>query len=367
MKKRISIILLASAICISCLAGCGSTSPSGTNADQASDSGSDEIINEGVDTEVEVLGYSEYSGIDKGYFLSEGDRVAVISPSALPSREQVDATINGLKEWGYVPVEGKYVCPEVRTVEECLEDLEWALNDPDIKAIFCVRGGYASTEVLDIMSLETIAASKKLIIGYSDISAYHSAWTVSGLPSVHASMSAAFTDLSEECVEVEKHIIKGEIPAYKVAGSEYDKQGTAEGVLIGGNLTIFRCGLNTDYDSSLLDQPYILFLEDVGSDYLSAHASLTSLRNRGVLENAAGIILGEWTDFYTGGTDYTGTSRGGQFTSVADMIYRQFLKDLDIPVAFGFPAGHGENNYPLLMGENLRLTVEEDGYTLEWP
>ena len=182
-----------------------------------------------------IWGYKEYTGPYKDIFLKEGDQLAVISPSALPTSKQVDATIEGLKEWGYVPVEGKYVCPEVRTVEECLEDLEWALNDPEIKAIFCVRGGYASTEVLDIMSLETIAASKKLIIGFSDISAYHSAWTVSGLPSIHASMSAAFTDLSEECVEVQKHIMKGEIPTYKVTGSEYDKQGTAEGVLIGGS------------------------------------------------------------------------------------------------------------------------------------
>ena len=324
------------------------------------------IIDIGVETPVEIRGYSRYTGTDAGYFLKAGDKVAVISPSALPSREQVEAAMEGLKAWGYVPVEGNYVCTEERTLDNCREDLEWALTDPEIRGIFCVRGGYASCEVLEVMNRELIADARKPMIGYSDISAYHSGWTVAGLPSVHASMAAAFHALPEDCTEAQQRMMQGEVPVYACGGSEYNKQGSAEGILIGGNLTVLLTVLHTEYDCMATEEPYILFLEDVGSGYLDVHCALTVLKNAGVLENAAGLILGEWTEFKQESDDYDGSSRGGRFASVYDMMDRQFLRGLDIPIAYGFPAGHGEKNYPLLMGARVRLNVEQDGYTLEW-
>lgn len=323
-------------------------------------------FSEGVDTPIEVTGYDTFKGADADCFLKAGDKVAVISPSSLPTRAQTDATINGLKEWGYVPVEGKYVCTVDRTLDNCREDLEWALSDPEINGIFCVRGGYASCEVVEAMDRKLIGEAKKPIIGFSDITACHSAWTVAGVPSIHASMSAAFSELPEECAEAERRMLQGDIPVYKCAGSEYDNPGSAEGILVGGNQTIMMTVADTAYDSTKPDQPYILFLEDCECDYHQVHYAMTVLKNKGILEHASGIILGEWTDTDPESGDYVGDSRGGQFRSVYDMICRQFLKDLDIPIAYGFPGGHGEKNYPLLMGEKVRLNVTRDSFTLEW-
>jgi muramoyltetrapeptide carboxypeptidase len=95
------------------------------------------------------------------------------------------------------------------------------------------------------------------------------------------------------------------------------------------------------------------------------HRYLTILKHAGVLKNASGIVFGEWTEFKAEKGDYSGSSRGGKFKSVADMIQRQFLDDIDVPVAFGFPAGHSDRNYPLLMGEEAELTVNNDGFELE--
>ncbi|MBQ9827210.1 MAG: LD-carboxypeptidase [Lachnospiraceae bacterium] len=372
--KRTIIALITAALCI-ILSGCGrekaapETEAPETDAPEARTDRTDEdqeLYNAGVYTPIEILGYSRYTGPNADRFLKEGDKIAVISPSALPSREQADAVIKGLEEWGYVPVEGKYVCTEGRTLENCREDLVWALTDPEIKGIFCVRGGWAASEVMDTMDLDLIKEAKKPIIGYSDISAYHAGWTTAGLTSVHASMSAAFTDLPEECADAEEHILKGEIPSYRCKGSRYDNPGTAKGVLVGGNLTVMLTVVNTSYDSTVLDEPYILLLEDVDSSYLNTHCCLTVLKNSGVLDRASGIILGEWNEFRPETNDYDGGSRGGRFSSVYDMIYRQFLKDLDVPIAYGFPAGHGEYNYPLLMGAEVRLDVGDDGFTLEW-
>ena len=359
MKKIRIFFGIPIVACALMMTSCGSAGDATVDAKK-------EVISEGVDTKIEITGYSEYDGPHKDLFLKEGDRIAVISPSALPSREQADAVIAGLKEWGYEPVEGKYVCTNPRTLQNCKEDLEWALNDPTIKGIFCVRGGYAASDVMDIMPEGAIAKAGKIIIGYSDISVYHSAWTVEGLSSIHSSMSATFMDLPEECVEPTKNMLKGNIPSYKCEASGFDKQGTAEGILIGGNLSTLMTSVNTWYDSTNTDKPYILFLEEVDADMMFIHRCLATLKHKGVLDNAKGIIFGEWVDFRTYCEVFDGSSRGGVFTSVADMITREFVNDLDVPVAFGFPAGHGERNFPLLMGEQVKLDVGEDGYTLEW-
>ena len=320
---------------------------------------------EGVNTPITVAYDSQTAAA--GYFLSKGDSVAVIAPSALPSQEQVDAVVNGLKSWGYVPVEGKHVTQADRTLDDCLADLVWALEDPSIKAIFCVRGGYGVSEVLDALPAGLVAQAHKPVIGYSDISVLHSAWTSAGLPSIHACMSGAFADdFPQACFEAEQRMLSGEIPTYTCEGSSFNKQGKAEGILIGGNLSTFTSVLGTAYDSTKIDKPYILFLEDVGEDVQHAHRYLAILKHLGVLDRASGIVFGEWTDVPFDMDDYDGSSRGGTFASMSDMIVRQYLADLNVPVAFGFPAGHGDTNYPLLMGATARLDVADGSYTLGW-
>lgn len=334
---------------------------SGASADQGT-----ALISEGVKVPVQIQ-YVSYEGEFRDLFLSEGDRIAVISPSSLPSRSQVDATVEGLRSWGYVPVEGRHVCDEVRTLEECLEDLCWALEDPTIKAIFCVRGGFAASQVVEQLPPGLIEYARKLIIGYSDITVYHSAWTTAGLPSIHASMSSAFTDLPEENVRVEQQILRGEIPVYTCDNGPHRQTGEAEGLLIGGNLSVLTTVLNTAYDCTAEQVPYILVLEDEREDLQHILLYLTILKHFGVLEKAAGIICGEWVDIPPmDEEEFNGSCRGGIYDSVADMIVREFTHELDIPVAFGFPVGHGALNYPLLMGQKIRLRVTEDQFTIEW-
>ena len=358
--KRSILFLLAAVIAVlmtSCFAE--DKQPAQYTAGQPEE----KLLAEGEDTKCEVT-YQTHNGKNQDLFLKEGDKIAVISPSTLPGREQTDAVISGLKAWGYVPVEGKYVCVETRTLADIMEDLQWALEDQQIKAIFCVRGGYGASEVADVLSSETIKKANKLIIGYSDITVYHSAWTSNGIPSIHACMSGTFDGFPESCFEAEEKILRGEIPSYTCESSHYCRQGEATGILIGGNLSTFTAVIASAYDCTKTGEPYILFLEDVGEDMQHIHRYLTILKHTGVLGNASGIIFGEWTELPADMADYTGSSRGGTYQSVADMISRQFLADTDIPVAFGFPAGHGEINYPLLMGEKARIKVDPDYFTL---
>lgn len=332
-------------------------------AQVANNPSEEQFFTEGEDTKCEVA-YQPYSGLHENLFLKEGDRIAVISPSALPTREQADTVMNGLKAWGYDPVEGKYVCAETRTLAEVMEDLEWALEDPGIKAIFCVCGGYGASEVADLLPPETIRNANKLIIGYSDITVYHAAWTSNGIPSIHASMSAAFGSLNESCLKAEEKILKGEIPSYSCESSQYCQSGESAGILIGGNLATFTSVIGSAYDCTKAGVSYILFLEDVGENIRHIHRYLTILKHAGVLGHASGIIFGEWVNIPANLEAYSGSSRGGTYSSVAEMIARQFLAGIDVPVAFGFPAGHGGVNYPLLMGERAHLKVDSDSFSL---
>ena len=326
-----------------------------------------EYIDEGTGTGIRIIGYTKFGGTPDDYFPAAGDKIAVISPSALPSREQTEATMEGIRSWGFEPVQGRHVYSEVRTLEECMEDFRWALEDPEIKAIFCVRGGYGATELMDAVTEDRIASAGKPIIGFSDITACHGAWTRAGLPSIHGSMSSAFQEFPEECAQAEQNMIAGELPIYECEADAYCREGTAEGILIGGNLSTFAATFDTAYDSTKLNKPYILFLEEVGENMQHIHRYLTILKHKGILDDAAGIVFGKWMELPSNGMGNYGDARGGLFASVADMITRQFLDDIEVPVAFGFPAGHGEVNYPLLMGATAKLEVSGNHYTLSWP
>ncbi len=320
-------------------------------------------ISEGENTKIDIM-YEDYQK-NTDLFLKQGDRIAVISPSATPSREQVDKTIEGLKALGYEPVEGKYAYNDIRTKAEIIEDLNNALNDDTIKAIFAVRGGYGASEIMENIPIDSISKSNKMIIGFSDITVYHSAWTKANVLSIHSSMSATFMNLIKECIEPTIKMFEGHIPIYHCQDN-MGNVGNASGILIGGNLSTFTSVIGTEFDSFKIDKPYVLFLEDVGEDLEHIHRYLTILKHQEILKNAKGILFGEWVDLPPDLGDYLGKSRGGHYKSISDMIKREFTDELNIPVAFNFPAGHGNTNYPLLMGEMLNLDVESDNYTLRW-
>ncbi len=363
--KRLASALAAMLVLGAAVTGCVVDSRA-EEARSAAVYASGATYSEGVNAKCEITGYRRYRGENAACFLSKGDRVAVISPSELPSRRQVDAAVKGLRGWGLIPVEGKHVCPKSRTLDELIEDLSWALNDPAIQAVFCVRGGSGASDVMDRVPLELIRNAGKPIIGYSDISVYHSAWTAAGVPSVHAGMSDAFTVLPKACAAAERRMLMGELPAYRCETDTPCVSGEAAGILVGGNLSTFVSVLGTEYDCTRTDQPYVLFLEDCDDNLREIHRYLTILKHLGVLDRASAILFGEWTGLPADGEGNFGAVRGGEFRSVADMIHREFLADLDVPVAFDFPAGHGRANYPLLMGETVRLSVSDGFYTVEW-
>ena len=344
--------------------GCASAGVGGTQGAEGGQVAEATVVDEGVDTPCEAS-FAPISGPEAGLFPHVGDTIALIAPSSVPSQHQVDVTYAGLESWGYVPVLGRHVTQDGRTLDDCVEDLVWALEDPEVDAIFCIRGGYGGSEVMEALPAGLIESAGKLIIGYSDVTTYSSGWSCAHLPSVHACMSATFDGLADACVEAERRVLAGEAPTYTCPADGNCREGEAEGVLIGGNLATLTSVLGTAYDCTQTGEPYILFLEDIDENPMHIHRYLTVLRHLGVLDRACGIVFGEWCGVPVradgaGGID----SRGDAFASVDDMVADLICQDLDIPVAFGFPAGHGDVNYPLIMGMPARLSVGPESYTL---
>ena len=292
--------------------------------------------------------------------LKKGDRIAVISPSSSPTEKTVKEGCEILRQWGYVPVVGPHAMNEYHgfagTADERAADLRWALTDSTISAIMCTRGGDGAVQLLTRISPSDFRRQPKWLIGFSDITALHSAMVQAGVMSIHGSMLHAISSQNgTDSVSVMLHnILEGTLPTYYLEHNALDQPGCAEGLLVGGNFSVL-CGLaGSPYDCLLRREPLILFIEDTDEEMTKVDRMLHHLEVRGVLQRLKGIIVGHFTDYKRPKND---------FEDMNEMLH-SYLSELDIPVCYGFPVGHKRPNLPLIEGCRVRLEVSDAGTSL---
>ncbi len=293
-------------------------------------------------------------------YLKAGDKVALISPAYFTPMENVYNTAEVLRSWGFVPVIGPnvgktFLGKYAGTVEERLSDLRWALNNPEVKAIICNRGGYGTIHLIDLLTLQELAAHPKWIVGYSDITTLHGLWQNARVMSIHGTMSSSLTNGGTDPSSTSlRDLLKGKLPRYDLPAHPENITGRAQGILVGGNLCTLSPNIGTQADATT-HQDIILFIEEVGESMHNIDRQFNMLILNGVLDHCKGVVLGEFT------------SCKNEFTydSVEQML-RQYLAQYHIPVLCGFPGGHGDVNMPLVMGAPVTLDVREDGATLEF-
>jgi muramoyltetrapeptide carboxypeptidase len=221
-----------------------------------------------------------------------------------------------------------------------LDELFRALEEPDIKALVCARGGYGTMRLLDRLPHGTIRRAGKLLVGFSDVTALHATWALSGLRSLHAPMAASLADASDAAFERWVAALEGALPSpFPV---EPLVPGTAEGPLLGGNLAILAALVGTPYFPPV--DGAILFLEDVGERPYRIDRMLTQLRLAGAFARVAGVAVGR----------FTGCEPGADGTTVDDVL-REHLGRLAVPVVLGVPTGHVADNAPLPLGGRARI------------
>ena len=293
-------------------------------------------------------------------YLKAGDTIALISPAYYTAMENVEATADLLRSWGFVPVIGPNVGKLVDgkyagTVAERVSDLLWAFGDPSIKAIICNRGGYGTIQLIDKIPLSALSASPKWLVGFSDISTLHGLLNRAGVMSVHGTMSSFLAaGGTDETSTLMRDLLKGEVPCYRLLPHAQNIEGTASGVLVGGNLCTVAPNVGSQADATM-GHDIILFVEEVGESMHNIDRQMRILQMNGVLDRCKGVVLGEFSDC---GSEFT-------YENVEAMI-RQIVEPYGIPMLCGFPAGHGDVNLPLVMGAPVTIDVRGDGATLRF-
>lgn len=288
-------------------------------------------------------------------FLTAFDKVALVSPAGNIDVKYIDGAVKCLNEWRLKPVVGEFARGQVGrfsgTMEQRIADLQNAIDDDDIKAIFCSRGGYGLMQIVDSLDFTSFEIHPKWIVGFSDITVLHSAASSIHVVSLHSPMAKQLTEASHsESVRLMHNVLFGQaLPNCKIAGNELNRKGKVEGILVGGNLSVLFGLRGTHFDLDAYNK--ILFLEDVGEKPYHIDRMMQNLKMGGVLENLKGLVVGRFTDYeedpLMGKTVYE---------IIADAV-----SEYDYPVCFNFPAGHvDENNMPLLLGAEVKLSVADD-------
>jgi muramoyltetrapeptide carboxypeptidase len=299
--------------------------------------------------------------------LKAGDKIAIISPASTPGNDNPEKAAATLRAWGFEPVIAPHVLTKCHTyagtIEERCADLRWALNDPEIKAIVCTRGGYGSSMLLDPMTHADFKQNPKWIVGYSDITALHSAMVCSGVMSLHANMGGALGErgANDPVNLMLRDVLMGTLPSYTVPANPLNKLGKAHGIILGGNMAVFsNIGGSRTWDfldrDNIRGRDIILFFEDVSESMPRVNSMLQLLRLKGVLDHVKGIIVGRFTDY---------EPRDG-WTDMNEML-SETLNKYNLPVCYDFPASHDEGwNYPIIEGCPVTLSVSPEGVTLKF-
>ena len=290
--------------------------------------------------------------------LCKGDLITIVAPSGKVNPEYVLHSKSVLENWGFRVELGKHVFTEygrfAGTIDERLSDLQQALDNPENKAIFCARGGYGVVHLLENLSLELLKKNPKWVIGYSDITALHAIINNNGICSIHAPMSShlAEEDGQDEASLYLKDLLYGKSICYKISTHPLNITGEAKGVLRGGNLSVLSVLRGTPYDFS--PENTILFIEDVGEKPYHIERMMYNLKLGGILQNVSGLLVGQFSDCEEDESMYKTI-----YESIADLI-----SGYDFPVCFNFPTGHVKENFPLICGKTVNLSVTKETVTI---
>jgi muramoyltetrapeptide carboxypeptidase len=285
-------------------------------------------------------------------YLKKGDTIGITCPAGYMAKEKAQTCIDTLQQWGFEVMAGKTLGSSSAnyfsgTDEERLNELQAMLDDDSIKAILCGRGGYGVSRIIDQLDFSRFRKKPKWVIGYSDITVLHAhIYSNFKIASIHSPMAAAFNNgeyKNEYIASLHKAII-GKKANYKCAAHPYNKQGTATGELIGGNLSLLTHLVGTPSDIKTKNR--ILFIEDIGELIYSTDRMLYQLKRSGKLDGLAGLIIG-------GFTDVRDTDR--PFGKPIDGVINDVVKEYGYPVCFNFPVSHEKENYALKIGVAYQL------------
>jgi len=284
--------------------------------------------------------------------LRPGDLIGIAAPASNIKPSMLEEGCRELQSLGFRTVYGPGITTAYRyfsgTDERRAAELLEMIRNPDVRAIFCARGGYGSVRLLPYLEPELILANPKIINGSSDITSLLTFLDRSNLVGFHGPMVA--TAIRQGTASYDQKLLmdllRGEIVRFPLAGTSVLRSGTAEGRLTGGCLSLVVATLGTAYEIDTADS--ILVLEDVDTRPYQIDRMLTQLKHAGKLEGVQGIVFGEMLNC---------AQHVNQGYSLEEVVM-DVLGDTAFPVLYGFSTGHTSGpNVIVPFGVRARLSL----------
>jgi len=286
-------------------------------------------------------------------YLKPGDSIALIATARKVSPEELLPSVQIIESWGLNVVTAPNLYKQENQFagsdEERATDLQWALDNENIKAALCVRGGYGTVRIIDKLDFSKFGKQPKWIIGYSDVTVLHQhIHTNFNVATLHATMPINFFK-NEEATQSLRKALFGEQLNYEIKPHSLNREGNTEGELVGGNLSLIYAlsGSKSDIETD----GKILFIEDLDEYLYHVDRMMMNLKRSGKLSKLKGLVVGGMTDM----KDNT-----IPFGKTAEEIIYDAVKEYNYPVCFDFPAGHIDRNLALVFGNKYSLSVSKN-------
>lgn len=297
----------------------------------------------------------------KPLFLKPKDKIGIVCPSGYMPLEKIQTAVMALKEWGFEVIVGNSVGTQHNyfsgTDEQRANDLQAMMDERSINAILCARGGYGMGRIIEQLDFTKFQKHPKWIVGFSDITVLHChLFAKYKIASMHAPMAAAFNDneYTNEYVQSLHKAMIGEDISITCPPHPFNRSGSAEGILVGGNLSLLTHLIGTSSDINFKNK--ILFIEDTGEYIYNIDRMLYQLKRNGKFEKLAGLIVGGFTKIKD--TEIP-------FGQSAEEVISDVIKEYDFPTCFGFPISHERENYTVKIGSKYKLTIKANKTKLQ--
>ena len=294
-------------------------------------------------------------------YLQKGSTIGITCPAGAVNSEEMQPMFAQLEAWGFNLKIGKTIGTSFNkfsaTDADRLADLQSMLDDDAIEAVFFGRGGYGVVRILDQIDFTQFKQKPKWLLGYSDITAFHSHLNNQmKISSIHAHMGGGYKPNDFDALSTQSifDVITGKPIHYVIPAHAMNRVGVAKGELVGGNLALLSDLVGTDSD--IHTQGKILFIEDIGEYKYNIDRMLWQLLRAGKLSQLAGLIVGGFTDTQDNPVPFGMTEY--------EIVWEK-IKDFSFPVCFDFPVGHQARNMALKVGMQYQLAIENNQVVLE--
>lgn len=293
-------------------------------------------------------------------FLQAGDTIGILSTARKTEAATIEIACRLIERFGYRAKLAPNLYAQSHQFAgsdaQRIADMHTLLQDGEIKAILCARGGYGTTRIVDHIDWALLKKQPKWICGFSDVTAILCHLHTLGLESLHCSMAALFdSEQKERLASIESifSLLEGAPLALDAPAHPFNRPGKAAGQLIGGNLSILNNLISTASDPDYTGK--ILFMEDLDEYLYHIDRMMVHLKRCGKLKQLAGLVVGQMSDM---------NDNPVPFGKTAYEIIREHVSEYEYPVAFGFPIGHEPLNMAVPVGRTLKLKVSARGASI---